>query len=107
MTVDAGAIEAAQAAAPDVVAQAHQSLIGQHDLQFDFRAFTPPPEPDWLKPLLEFLQAMGPVFKVTFWVGAALGVATIVYFIVRELLGVRLGWKPRRRKQAAATEWRP
>jgi hypothetical protein len=41
-------------------------------------------------------------------VGAALGLATIVYFVVRELLGVRLGWRRKSpRRLVASGDWRP
>lgn len=94
--------------APAIVDQAHQALVGQHDLQFDFTAFTPPSPPLWLRPLMDLLQALAPVFKIVFWAGAALGVTTILFFIVRELMGARWPWGRRKAKaKISMDDWRP
>jgi len=91
----------------DTLAQAHANLLGQHDLQFDFAAFTPPRPPDWLEPLTRLLTALAPLFKWLFWIGLALGVGAVLLFIVRELLAARFPSWRRKPKPANAPEWRP
>jgi len=78
----AGAVGAA-----DRVAAAHQALLREPGLQFEFEAEPPPPElPDWLRAFFEFLGGFQPVFEVLFWAAIALLVGLILYFVVRELL---------------------
>ena len=91
------------------LARAHDALLRQGDLQFDLSGLQPPPRPpDWLKPLLEFLGSLAPVFPYIFWGGLIVGGLAILYFILRELVGLRL---PRFRRKPgpkpAAAEWRP
>lgn len=87
---------------------AHAAVAGDSSLQFQVAAVEPPPPlPDWLGGLFELLAALGPVFLVIFWVGLAVIVLTIVWFIGREMLGIRL---PDRHKPSAPSgtdEWRP
>jgi hypothetical protein len=104
------------ASAPmDAVAQAHRALVGDGGLQFDFPAFVPPPPPpDWLKRLLQWigkgLVAAWPVIKILFWIGLAVVVGLILYFIGRELVA-RIRFAGRKPKAARPTdlagEWRP
>jgi hypothetical protein len=104
----AGSLGSARPAAADALARAHDSLLKQHDLQFDFTAIAPPaPPPDWLTQLAKLIIAAGPAFKWLFWIGLALGVGAILLFIGRELLAVRFpNWR-RKPKAAAEPEWRP
>jgi hypothetical protein len=97
----------ARPATGDALAQAHASLTRQGDLQFDFVGFVPPKPPDWLKPLIQLLEALGPVFKWVFWIGLALGVGAVLLFLARELLAARFPSWRRKRKAAAEPEWRP
>ena len=97
----------ADAAAGDALARAHASLLRQTDLQFDFASFIPPPPPDWLRPLLQLLQQLAPLFKWVFWIGLALGIGAILLFIGRELLGARFPSFRRKRKAVPEPEWRP
>jgi hypothetical protein len=78
---------AGAAGAADRVAAAHQALLREPGLQFEFEAEPPPPElPDWLRALFEFLGGFQPVFEVLFWAAIALLVGLILYFVARELL---------------------
>jgi len=78
---------AGAAGATDRVAAAHQALLRDPGLQFDFEAVPPPPElPDWLRAFFEFLAGFQPVFEVLFWVAIALLVGLILYFVAREAL---------------------
>jgi hypothetical protein len=71
--------------APDALAQAHAQLIKNADLQFDFGTFQPEKPPEWLLAVFRFLALGEPVLKVLFWCVIAGLVATLVYFIGREL----------------------
>jgi len=98
--VAAQAVDAAEAR----LRAAHAALLETPGLQHDFDAappFTPPP---WLKPLLEFLQAAGPVLKVVVWIGLAAGLVMILWFVARELLATR--FRPKR-EIPALVDWRP
>ncbi len=89
------------------LAAAHEAMLRTPGLQFDFAAAPPPPKPPgWLKAFLELLEAIAPVLKYVFWGGLILGAALLIFFIGRELLAVRFGWKGRA-KTSAEPEWRP
>jgi len=92
----------------DDFARAHDALLRQHDLQFDFTAYQAPKPPDWLKPLLDLLASIAPVFPYIFWGGLILGGLTILFFILREVAGLRLPrFKRRARPAPPEAEWRP
>ena len=88
--------------------QAHSRLLADDRLQFDRTGFTPPELPGWLHWIGDALRAMAPLLEIVFWVGLAVIVATVAWFIVRELLGLRL---PRPKAGPAIValepEWRP
>src|SRR5262245_30199766 len=78
---------ASAAGAADRVAAAHQSLLREPGLQFEFEAQPPPPElPEWLQAFFRFLASLQPMFEVLFWVAIAALVAVILYFVVREAI---------------------
>lgn len=82
---------AGAAGAADRVAAAHQALLKEPGLQFEFEAEPPPPDlPDWLRALLdalsEILGGLQPVFQVLFWAAIAILVGLILYFVARELV---------------------
>lgn len=86
---------------------AHKALAADKTLQFEMRGIEPPPPPPgWLQPLIELLSAMGPVFKLVFWLGLATVVLAILWFIARELIRIRL---PDRTKKLDLEDdgWRP
>jgi hypothetical protein len=106
-------VGSAQTAADSAFARAHAALLGQHDLQFKFAAIIPPKTPEWLKAvgqvIAKVLVAIAPAFKYIFWGGLIIGLALIVYFVARELLGLHL---PGARQKAEApppltSDWRP
>lgn len=90
------------------MAQAHSRLLSDDRLQFDRTGFTPPEVPGWLHWISDALRAMAPLLEIVFWAGLAVIVAVIAWFIIRELLGLRL---PRPKAEApnvaAEPEWRP
>ncbi len=108
IVVDNPAARADQTAASDAAFNAaHQALAADKAFQFEMRGLEPPPPPPgWLRPLIEALTAMGPVFKIIFWLGLAAIVIAILWFIAREVIRIRLpvrtdkldikddGWRP-------------
>jgi hypothetical protein len=89
---------------------AHRAMSADKSLQFDMKAIEPvappAPPPGWLRGLFEFLSALGPVFKIIFWLGLAAIVLAIAWYVLRELIRIRLpgkGIKP----AVPAAEWRP
>lgn len=101
----AGADQAASSGAS--FESAHQALAADKTLQFEMKGIEPPPPPPgWLQPLVDFLSAMGPLFKFIFWLGLAALVVAVLWFIARELIRIRLpdrtqklhidddGWRP-------------
>ena len=95
----------------DPVARAHEQLLRQSDLQFAFAA--PPklqPPPGWLLAFMRWLHDMAPVLKWVFWAGLAVAVGLILFFILREVFGIRWSGRRRKPKTAPATlqdDWRP
>jgi len=69
-------------------------MLRDHGLQFVLRDYRTPAPPRWLDWLGDFLNAAMPGLNFFFWVGVAALVALIVFFLGRELLGLRM----RRRK---------
>jgi len=77
--------ETAVAAGGDNLAAAHRALRADPSLQFHFAEYAPaPPPPPWMEALQRFLTSIAPILNVVFWAGAALIVALILFFLVRE-----------------------
>lgn len=99
------------AQAEQALAAAHQALLRERGVQFDFPDYVPPTPPEWpywLGPFARMLEAAGPVLKWLFIGGLALAAALLLFFIGRELLYARL---PARKKPKATAgedaDWRP
>lgn len=76
----------------------HADLLRDKSLQFAFdQPAPPPPPPGWAKGLLEALSAIAPLFGWLMWIGLALLVVMLAYFIGREVWAAR----PARREVAA------
>lgn len=89
---------------------AHQGVATDRSLQFSMepREIPPPePPPSWLRGLFEFLNALGPLFQVIFWILIALVVAGIGWFIIRELMRIRAPEKRGKTAKPAPEPWRP
>jgi hypothetical protein len=85
MTAQAGPSAVAQHGG-DAFAQAHAAMLADKSLQFQFTAMRPqPPPPDWMRPLVEALQAVAPLLQYVFWGGVIIVVGIIVYALAREL----------------------
>jgi hypothetical protein len=93
----------------DAVASAHQRLLQEPGLQFDFPAVPPPPQPsEWWLALLKFLARLQPVFEILFWGGLGVLALIVLFFIAREILRLR----NRQRDEAEGAketlpDWRP
>lgn len=84
----------------------HADLVAREDLQFDFPPYVEPKPPQWADALVRFFEAIGPILKVVFWVGLALGVLLIVVFAARE---IQATWTRRRTAEQVArpADWAP
>jgi hypothetical protein len=95
----------------EAVLAAHRKLVQDTTLQFDLVRpvdQSPPEPPSWLHGIGEALNAIAPLLTWVFWGGVALIVAFIIFFLVREVLRVRFGLKPKAtRKMEQEPEWRP
>jgi hypothetical protein len=75
---------AAQQGGPDA---AWHSLLRHHDIQFDFPdAPAIPPQPLWLRHLLDFLARHSQWFSLGGWIVLGLGLLTLGYFLVRHMI---------------------
>lgn len=83
---------------------AHAALRKTPGIQFDFGQFVSPETPSWMQALVDFLQAIGPLLKYLFWGGVAVGLALILYVVLRELVPDRWFRRPTR---VAATDFQP
>jgi hypothetical protein len=99
---------------PDAIARAHQALLAQHDLQFDFSVPPVVTPPDWLKQLISAIghgiAALGPAFKFIFWAGLAAVAVALLIFVLRDVAGLRGFWPKKRARDTSAdhsAEWRP
>lgn len=68
--------------------------------------------PDWLEQILnaigEVLRALAPVISVLFWAGLGLLVALLIYFLVTEVMGIKIfGSKPKSKVVPVVSDWRP
>src|SRR5262245_733674 len=71
----------------DAVASAHQRLLAEPGLQFDFPAAPPPQEPpEWWLAFLKFLESLQPLFKILFWGGLGVLALIVLFFIAREII---------------------
>jgi hypothetical protein len=92
----------------DALARAHAALLHDNDLQFNLPTFQPPQIPDWMRAAGDMINAIEPVFPYIFYAGLFIGVAAILFFIIRELLGRRFPSFGRRKPVVLSDpEWRP
>ena len=94
------------------LAAAHQKLMATPGLQFDFNSYKPTPPPDWLTHLLQGLVKafgwMAPVLKYVFWGGLILAVVLIAWFILRDLVRIRIEKRARPVNLTTGPDaWRP
>lgn len=53
----------------------------------------PSPSPGWLRAFGAFLEALGPLFQLVFWIAAGVVVAGLLYFLFGEAIRMRFGGK--------------
>jgi len=96
-----------------VLAAAHQKMLVTKDLQFAFDKAPPqPPPPDWLIALMNAIgkafEAAAPALKWVFWAGLAVAALLIAWFLVRDLVRIRLGERRRPHDLSKGLEpWHP
>jgi hypothetical protein len=95
------------APAVDSAAAAHERLLSDRTLQFDFPEIAPPEPPSWLRWLIEALEFLGPFLEVLFWAGVALLVGAIVYYFARELIRARWPQNNKTADGTRAVQWQP
>lgn len=88
----------------DAVDRAHAAYLEDGDLQLvrpeqDVEAQPPKPPPGWVQGVARFIQALGPVFKVIFYLAVAAIVLGILYFLFGEAIRLRLGGKGKARER--------
>lgn len=86
------------------LALAHEALLKTRGVQFDFASFKEPERPAWLDGLVEILKFIAPVMPYILAGGLIVGIAMVLYFILREVLP-DLGSK--KRLAVPGTDWRP
>ena len=93
---------------------AHGAVAADRSLQFSMEPReTPPPDlppeppPGWLRGLFDFLNALGPLLQIVFWILIALVVAGIGWFIIRELLRIRAPQKRAKGSKPTVEVWHP
>lgn len=80
----------------EAVDRAHAGYLKDGELQLtrpeeEFEVAPPRETPDWLEAVGRFLNSLGPVFQVVFYIAAALVVLGILYFIFGEAIRLRFG----------------
>jgi hypothetical protein len=92
---------------------AHEKLLATKDLQFNFDKAPPPPTPpDWLVSLMNAIgkafMAAAPVLKWVFWIGLAAVAILIAWFVVRDLVRIRMAERKRPHDLSKGLEaWHP
>lgn len=92
------------------LAEVHRVLRADKSIQFDLPGIAPPPKPpEWLKPLMQFIEWMSPAFPYIFWGILALVALSILYLILTNIVGVEWPWRRNRAGTVAAEDdsWRP
>ena len=84
----------------DRLRQAHAAYLKDGALQLtrpeqEDIPFEPREPPGWLKAIGDFLDSLGPVFRVIFYIAIAAIVAGLLYFLFGEAVRMRLGFKPK------------
>jgi hypothetical protein len=99
-------------ASAEAVTRAHERLLHDKTLQFDFPPFQikdPPPPPHGAGWDLSFLKPIGFLLGWAFWIGLGIVVLLLLWVLVGESLAARWGWTGRRKavKAQVQAEFRP
>ena len=85
----------ASALSPDLIA-AHKAMIADKAIQFHLGNPVEFKPPEWLKalrPIADFMAAVGPFVTYIFWGLLALIIGTILYYVLREFTDLRWPWR--------------
>ncbi|HAY06980.1 MAG TPA: hypothetical protein PKV67_17185 [Hyphomonas sp.] len=88
------------------VDKAHAAILKDADLQFirpeaaPVELTPPDPPPPWLKAIGDFLNALGPVFRIIFWLAVAAVIAGLIYFLFGEAIRIRFGGRKAAKSKA-------
>jgi hypothetical protein len=93
---------------PQSIHRAHETLLRHKDLQFDFPRLELPETPGWVTWLIHWLDKVGPVLNIVFWVIGAAALAAVLFYLGRYLIGLRFPEKLKvQDMRSAMDEWRP
>jgi hypothetical protein len=87
---------------------AHDALLADPTLQFEFEVFQPVAEPapqpsaDWIEAIARFLEAIAPFLTYVFWAGLALIASLILYAVFKDVLARNWSRKPKASEAAPA-----
>jgi len=102
---------AAQGSTAQSIAKAHEALRARSDIQFEMTAAKPPEVPEWVRWLVRQLSQIVPNIAPGvgwFLLGCVLlGAATILYFVVRNLVVSRRSRDAQAEAESDVATWRP
>jgi hypothetical protein len=78
--------QAAASANSEKLDALHRQLLADPSLQFRIEQTEPPKPPDWLEPLVKFLELIAPFLGYIFWAGVIVVAALIAYTILGEVI---------------------
>lgn len=88
------------------VEKAHKAYLREGDLQLVRPEeaeieIEPTAPPGWLQAIGDFLEALGPLFRVIFWIAVGAVILGLVYFLFGEAIRMRLGFTRKEKVKAA------
>ncbi len=107
MTV--GQVPAAGGAGQESLETAHRALLQDRAIQFDLQPYREPPPPDWLEPVIAFFRWLLQGAPYFFWAMLALLAALILFWVLRNVMGVAIRWPWQKRSADAEPNdsWQP
>lgn len=86
------------------VDRAHAAYLQDAELQLErpeqeIEPVDTRPSPGWLQAIGRFLDSLGPIFQIAFWLAAALIIAGILYFLFGEAIRLRFGGRSQAREK--------
>lgn len=100
--------EGSEALTPERLKAAHDAVRADTAIQFELPGQAPPPKPpEWLKPLIEFLEWLSPAFPYIFWGAVAAAVLLVLYLVLPNVIGFEWPWARTRVEAVEEEGWRP
>ena len=86
--------------------RAHAEFLKDGELQLtrpeqEIEVVEPPQPPGWLEAIMRFLESLGPLFQIIFYLAVAAVAAGILYFLFGEAIRMRLGFKKEKPEKPA------